>query len=248
MVLLKRSSEFFALSSLRHFRQRRQDPGYRKVQTDLVLMRRAGDLPYSWLADNTRWQRKPRTFDGVADALRRTAQFYRKALWTEVGSYVEVWLEKDALAGVVYPVTEMYDVPLMVARGYASLSFLYDAAENIGDRGVPAYIYHFGDFDPSGVNAGEKIEQTLRELAPDAEIYFEPKAVRDQAHADAERAEGALERVGPTSTPQSLKTFARQAREDRSQRAHLSKLYVLDVARARASATCTIYWDSCRLP
>ncbi len=31
---------------------------------------------------------------------------------------------------------------------------------------VPAYIYHFGDFDPSGVNAGEKIEQTLRELAP----------------------------------------------------------------------------------
>ena len=41
----------------------------------------------------------------------------------------------------------------------------------------------------------------------------ELKAIRDQARADAERAEGALERVGPTITPQSLKTFARQARK-----------------------------------
>jgi site-specific DNA recombinase len=41
----------------------------------------------------------------------------------------------------------------------------------------------------------------------------ELKAIRDQAHADAERAEGALERVGPSITPQALKTFARQARK-----------------------------------
>jgi site-specific DNA recombinase len=41
----------------------------------------------------------------------------------------------------------------------------------------------------------------------------ELKAIRDQAHADAERAEGALERLGPTITPQSLKTFARRARK-----------------------------------
>jgi hypothetical protein len=71
----------------------------------------------------------------------------------------------------------MYDVPLMVARGYASLSFLYHAAEYINSLDVPAYIYHLGDYYPSGVNAGEKIEETLRELAPDAEIYFERIAV-----------------------------------------------------------------------
>ena len=71
----------------------------------------------------------------------------------------------------------MYDVPLMVARGYASLSFLHSAAEYINDLEVPAYIYHLGDFDPSGVNAGEKIEQTLREMAPDADIHFERIAV-----------------------------------------------------------------------
>jgi hypothetical protein len=148
------------------------ESGYGKVQTDLVLMRRTGELPYDWLADNTRWQRKPRTFNGVEQALQETAKFYRKNLWANADAYVEIWLEKDALAGVVLPVTAMYDVPLMVARGYASLSFLYSAAEHIRTLDVPAYIYHFGDYDPSGVNAAEKIKETLREMAPGAEIYF----------------------------------------------------------------------------
>ncbi len=65
----------------------------------------------------------------------------------------------------------------MVARGYASLSFLHSAAEYINELEVPAHIYHLGDYDPSGVNAGEKIEQTLNELAPDAKINFERIAV-----------------------------------------------------------------------
>jgi hypothetical protein len=153
------------------------ESGYSKVQTDLTLMRRSGELPYDYLADNTRWQRKPRTFDGVAEALEHTARFYRKSLWANADAYVEIWLEKDALAGVVLPVTSMFDVPLMVARGYASLSFLHSAAEVINDLDVPTFIYHCGDFDPSGVNAGEKIEETLRELAPDADISFERIAV-----------------------------------------------------------------------
>ena len=54
------------------------ESGYGKVQADLTVMRRARELPYDWLADNTRWQRKPRTFDSVEDALRNTAAFYRK--------------------------------------------------------------------------------------------------------------------------------------------------------------------------
>jgi hypothetical protein len=147
-------------------------------------MRRTGELPYDWLADNTRWQRKPRTFDSVEQALRDTAALYRKNLWADAGSYVEIWLEKDALAGVVYPVTGVYDVPLMVARGYASLSFLYSAAEYINDLTVPTFIYHLGDFDPSGVNAGEKIEETLREMAPDADITFERIAVTPEQIVD----------------------------------------------------------------
>ena len=66
----------------------------------------------------------------------------------------------------------------MVSRGYTSPSFLYEAARYIEDLGKPAHLYHFGDFDPSGQDAAAKIAATLRELAPDAEIYFDQVAVR----------------------------------------------------------------------
>jgi hypothetical protein len=151
--------------------------GYNIVQTDLTLMRRTGDLPYGWLADSTRWQRKPNTFGSVEEALKETARLYRKDLWRDADCYVEVWLEKDALSGVVYPITSLFDVPLMVARGYASLSFLHEAAEYIAGLDVPAYIYHLGDYDPSGQDAARAIEESLREMAPDAEIHFERLAV-----------------------------------------------------------------------
>jgi hypothetical protein len=168
--------QVFYQATVRHLVDKTED-GYRKVQSDLVLLRRDGLLPYDHLTDNTRWQRKPRTYDGIDHALEATAQLYRKDLWAHADCYVEVWLEKDALAGVILPVTVEYDVPLMVARGYASLSFLHTAATYIADLEVPTFIYHLGDFDPSGVNAGEKIDQTLRELAPDADISFERIAV-----------------------------------------------------------------------
>lgn len=155
----------------------KSEEGYGKVQRLLVALRRDGVLPYQWIADNTRWMRKPATFSGPEEALRDAASFYRKALWNDADAYVEVWLEKDALAGVVVDVTSEFDVPLMVSRGYASLSFLHSAAESMAEQDRPCFIYHFGDFDPSGVNAAEKIEETLRELAPDAEIHFTRAAV-----------------------------------------------------------------------
>jgi hypothetical protein len=156
------------------------EQGYAKVQIALANMRRAGVMPYNWIVDFTRWQRKPRTFLNVAHALEQTASFYRKDLWARAESYVEIWLEKDALSGVLMPVTSKYDVPLMVARGYASLSFLSAAAEYMAAEVRPVFIYQLGDFDPSGVDAARKIEQTLRELAPAAEIYFERLAVTPQ--------------------------------------------------------------------
>src|SRR5262249_13142465 len=81
------------------------------------------------------------------------------------------------MAGVIMEETEVYDVPLMVAKGYSSISFLHSAAKAIEANGKPAYIYHFGDHDPSGVDAARDIEVKLRRYAPGAEIHFERVAV-----------------------------------------------------------------------
>jgi hypothetical protein len=156
---------------------------HRTVIRLLTDMREAGEVPFEWIADNTRWQRKPSTFTGIESCLNSTARFYRRNLWAAMPVYVEVWCEKDALAGVLMEETETYDVPLMVARGYSSLSFLHSAAMAIKALGKPAYIFHFGDLDPSGVDAARDIEAKLRRYAPEAEIHFERPAVT-RAQAD----------------------------------------------------------------
>jgi hypothetical protein len=160
------------------------DAGYDKVQRALVDLRRSDAIPYRCITDNSRWQIKPTSYNSITDALEQTARLYRRAVWNDVDAYCEVWLEKDALAGVVHPITDKYDVSLMVSRGFSSLSFLHNAAEHILEVGKPAYIYHLGDHDPSGVCAAEKIEETLQDFAWDAEIHFERLAVLPEQIAE----------------------------------------------------------------
>jgi len=117
--------------------------------------------------------RKPNTYTGLEDVLKRTALFYRRDVWAEQDVYVEIWLEKDALSGVVFDVTAEYDVPLMVTRGYPSLTFLHSAGESIAAQDRQTHIYYFGDLDPSGVDIPRKVEAGLRKFAPDVEIHFE---------------------------------------------------------------------------
>lgn len=142
-------------------------------------MRRTGDLPFEWLADNTRWMRKPTTYRSLSDMLDREQEFYRRALWSNQAHYVEIWLEKDALSGVLYEETAQWDVPLMVTRGYPSLTYLHAAGRAIAAQGKPAYLYYFGDFDPSGVDITRAVERDVRKFAGGAEIHFERCAVTE---------------------------------------------------------------------
>ena len=146
----------------------------------LTVMRRKAIVPFDWIADNTRWMRKPDSYSELASALEYTARTYRRSLWQNQDAYVEVWLEKDALAGVLIEETAPWDVPLMVTRGYSSLSFLHSAGEVIRAKSKPAYLYYFGDSDPSGIDITRVVEKGIREFAPDAEIHFERVAVTQE--------------------------------------------------------------------
>ena len=158
----------------------KEEKQYKATGRQLVLMRRSGDLSFDKIADETRWMRRPTTYGSAEDALRMTAILYRRQVWADLDARVEVWLEKEALAGVLVDVTEKWDVPLMVTRGYPSLSFLHAAAEAIEDDGKPTYIYYFGDRDPSGRDITRYVEKSLREFAPNADIEFELVAVTDE--------------------------------------------------------------------
>jgi len=141
----------------------------------LVARTREGEIPFGLIADNTRWMRKPKTHSSLQSALQETARTYQRSLLDNVESRVEVWLEKDALAGVLDPITDRWDVPLMVTRGYPSLSFLHSAAEEIEDSDKRTFIHYFGAHDPSGVDIPRCVEEGIRGLAPDVELNFEAR-------------------------------------------------------------------------
>jgi hypothetical protein len=161
------------------------EAAYKRIVVRLLTrMRLTGEIPYGWITDNTRWMRKPRTYSSIPDMLERTAEFYRRALWDSAPVYVEIWLEKEALSGVLYDVTEVYDVPLMVTRGYPSLTYLYEASVILNGMAKPVYLYYFGDYDPSGVDISRHIEERLRSFAPNAEIHFIRVAVNQDQIAE----------------------------------------------------------------
>ena len=110
--------------------------------------------------------RRPQTFDSAEDALRSTVRTYRRNLWRDTGTFVQVWLEKEALAGALWDVTDEWHVSLWVSRGYGSISYLRSGAKEINKAlraGRKVYVYNFRDHDPSGVNAWEKAAEDLRE-------------------------------------------------------------------------------------
>jgi len=156
----------------------KEEREYAAVGVQLLKLRRRGLVPWRAIADNTRWVRRPRTFRGPQDALAQTARFYRRSLWADAEIRVEVWCEKDAIAGVIIDVTDEMDVPFYVARGFASETYAYEAAENIVDDGRPCFVYEFGDHDPSGVAASNVLRQKLiRFVAGRAEVSFIRAAV-----------------------------------------------------------------------
>lgn len=147
---------------------------YVRVQQELLKQRRGEAeprVPWSWVTDETRWMRKPTSYEGLSEVLDITAGAYRRKLWAAQDVYVEVWCEKDALAGSLYDVTSDWDVPLMVSRGFASASFLHSAAGTIRSKTKPAHLYIFADRDASGDLIAEKIEQGLSHHGASAECH-----------------------------------------------------------------------------
>jgi hypothetical protein len=142
-------------------------------------MRRSGELPYGWIGDASRWMHKRPSYLTLDAALEHAAASYRKAVWDDQDVLVQVWIEKEALASVVFQETDPWDVPLYVVKGFSSMTYLYGAAEDVKDAGKPVYVYYFGDFDPSGMDIERVIEKDLRGFGLDGLLTFERMSVTE---------------------------------------------------------------------
>jgi hypothetical protein len=150
----------------------------------LSKMRRNGEIPFHWLVDSTRWVRQAKTYHSLSEMAEDCKRTYRRALWREQPVYVEVWCEKDTIASILSQITTQFDVPLMVARGFSSLTFIYGAAEIIKSQNRPTHILYFGDHDPSGKSISAVLERDLRDFSDGADITFTRLAITEQQIID----------------------------------------------------------------
>lgn len=150
----------------------KNDHGYDKVQRAILAMRRAGRIPYPWIVDSGRWMRKPTTWGSLEEMLESAAKTYRRALWERSGTSVEVWCESESVAGVLYPVTSKWDVPLYPIKGQTSDSFAWGAAQQYRNDDRELVIYYVGDHDPHGYEIESNLRAKLAEFSDRDDIYW----------------------------------------------------------------------------
>ena len=140
---------------------------YGKLSKLLTKARMGGMIDWEIIEDRIRRPQKKGEWTSVNDILESAINQYRGDRWEDQETYLEVWIEKDALSGIVSKVTEKYHINLMVNRGYSSASAMYDASKRIQEAtnlGKQCYIIYLGDLDPSGEDMVRDIEDRLTEF------------------------------------------------------------------------------------
>lgn len=129
---------------------------YNRLGTIVSDGRLAGYIDWSAIEDRTRNVRYNAHFDSPSDAVRAVHEQYGIDMWANQPFRVEVWIEKEALIGVIERVCKSHDVPFFACRGYVSQSEQYAAgmrARSHFNRGSQeTVILHLGDHDPSGID------------------------------------------------------------------------------------------------
>lgn len=142
---------------------------YKRLGSIIDSARLAGLLDWNYIVDRTRNVYGTDGHDtSPEDALATTATGYHRALWAAQPRHVEVWVEKEALAGVVQRAAQETGINYFSCRGYVSQSEMYSAGRRFrwyGERGKSCHVIHLGDHDPSGIDMTRDIRDRLAMFA-----------------------------------------------------------------------------------
>jgi hypothetical protein len=160
------------------------DNGYVLAQWALMHLRETRAVPWESITDSSRWMRKPETWNSAEELLADAASSYRRPLWADADARVEVWCESESVAGVIWPVTREWDVPLFPMKGQTSASFAHSAAMTYRHDHRPVIIYYVGDHDPHGLEIEAQLAHKLREYSERDEITLQRLACTPEQVTD----------------------------------------------------------------
>jgi len=141
------------------------DDNYSRLGDIVGDARLAGLIDWEAITDRTRHVRSVTHWNEPAEIMRSAAHSFRLDKWDGQPYRPEVWIEKDALVGVIAGICEALDVRYFSCRGYISLSSLWQAGQRLlhdADMNQTPVIFHLGDHDPSGIDMTRDIQDRLR--------------------------------------------------------------------------------------
>ena len=195
---------------------------YNRLQRIVKRGRRSGYLDWEMIVDRGRPLRQRQRWDSPEAIIEASAQSFHLDLWQDQRHRPEVWIEKDALVGVIEATCREWDVPYLSTRGYVSDSAAWRAAQRFRDvmdgeksarddpaqtdgvEQIPAVI-HLSDHDPSGVDMTRDLREKFElfglrfpiervALTMDQIRQYEPPP--NYAKASDSRSEGYVEQYG----------------------------------------------------
>lgn len=198
---------------------------YKRLGEIINNARLAGLVDWDAIEDRTRNLRGIGHYIDPSDIIEVTASAFRVDKWKRQPNRIEVWVEKDALVGVVQKACEPLDVDYFSCRGYTSQSELYGAARRLSgyvSNGQHVIILHFGDHDPSGIDmtrdVTDRIELLSHGLIEEGEIEVDRIALNMNQ----------VQRYHPPNNPAKM-TDSRYKHYKKTHGAHCWELDALDV-------------------
>lgn len=146
---------------------------YKRLGSLINDGRLAGKIDWLAIEDRTRGVESISTWDSPNSIVEACSKQFRFDKWERQPYRIEIWVEKEALAGVFQGVAREMEVPLLSCRGYTSQSEMWRAARRLKmheESGQETRILHFGDHDPSGIDMTRDIQDRLRMFDASTEV------------------------------------------------------------------------------
>lgn len=148
-----------------HYGLANKQKEYKNLGQTISEARLCGLIDWEAIEDRVRVPRAVPDWPSIDQCVDEAAAGFRLDRWEGQENYAELWVEKDALAGVLEPLASEFHVTMMVNRGYSSQSAMYESSKRFQARGrgkKGVHLFYLGDHDPSGEDMVRDISERLR--------------------------------------------------------------------------------------
>lgn len=146
---------------------------YKNLGSIINDARLAGLIDWEAIDDRTRTARTISHWNNPSEIISTAQKSFRLNTRAHQETHVEVWIEKDALIGVIEGICSEMDITCLSCRGYLSQSTMWEAAQRLIEHeghGQNSVIIHLGDHDPSGIDMTRDIQSRLNMFGSEAQV------------------------------------------------------------------------------